>query len=69
VNFWNIGVRSWRVIPKMAHPVPTAPVHVCGEAYSDSQGWVEGALRSAEIVLTKHLGLTKIPLPKPPKAS
>jgi len=67
VNFWNIGVRSWRVIPKMAHPVPAFPVHVCGEAYSDSQGWVEGALRSAEIVLTKHLGLKKIPLPKPPK--
>jgi monoamine oxidase len=67
VNFWNIGVRSWRVIPKMAHPVPSVPVHVCGEAYSDSQGWVEGALRSAEIVLTKHLGLAKIPLPKPPK--
>lgn len=64
VHFWNVGVRSWRVIPKMAHPVPTLPVYVCGEAYSDSQGWVEGALRTAEIVLTKHLGLPKIPLPK-----
>jgi monoamine oxidase len=64
VNFWNIGVKSWRVIPKMAHPVSTLPVYVCGEAYSDSQGWVEGALRTAEIVLTKHLGLPKIPLPK-----
>lgn len=64
VNFWNIGVKSWRVIPKMAHPVSTAPVYVCGEAYSDAQGWVEGALRTAEIVLTKHLGLPKIPLPK-----
>lgn len=64
VNFWNIGVKSWRVIPKMAHPVSALPVFVCGEAYSDAQGWVEGALRTAEIVLTKHLGLPKIPLPK-----
>jgi len=62
VNFWNIGVKSWRVIPKMAHPVPTVPVYVCGEAYSDAQGWVEGALRTAELVLTKHLKLPKVPL-------
>ncbi|HAL28340.1 MAG TPA: amine oxidase [Chloroflexi bacterium] len=63
VNWWNIGVKSWRVIPKMAHPVSTIPAYVCGEAYSDTQGWVEGALRTAEIVLTKHLGLAKLPLP------
>jgi monoamine oxidase len=63
VNFWNIGVRSWTVIPKMLHPVADAPVFVCGEAYSDAQGWVEGALRTAELVLTKHLGLPKLPLP------
>ncbi len=24
---------------------------ICGEAYSREQGWVEGALRSAEVVL------------------
>jgi monoamine oxidase len=63
VNFWNIGVKSWRVIPKMAHPVPTAPVYVCGEAYSDAQGWVEGALRTAELVLTKHFNLPKLNVP------
>lgn len=60
VNFWNIGVRSWEVIPKIAKPVASAPVYVVGEAYSDAQGWVEGALRSAEIVLTGHLGLPRV---------
>ena len=60
VNFWNIGVKSWEVIPKMAKPVASAPVYVVGEAYSDAQGWVEGALRSAEIVLTGHLGLPPV---------
>jgi monoamine oxidase len=63
VNFWNIGVKSWEVIPRMAKPVASSPVYVVGEAYSDAQGWVEGALRSAEIVLTKHLGLPPV---KPP---
>lgn len=63
VNFWNIGVKSWRVMPKIAHPVAAAPVYVCGEAYSDAQGWVEGALRSAELVLTRHLKLPKLTIP------
>ena len=30
VNFWNIGVKSWRVIPKMAHPVPRFPCTSAG---------------------------------------
>jgi len=33
------------------------PVHVCGEAYSQEQGWVEGALQTAEIMLTKYFSL------------
>jgi monoamine oxidase len=64
VNFWNIGVKSWRVIPKMVHPVPDMPVYVCGEAYSDAQGWVEGALRTAELLLTKHFKVPRLRLPK-----
>ena len=60
VNFWNIGVKSWEVIDRMAQPVEGAPVYVVGEAYSDAQGWVEGALRSAEIVLTTRLGLPPV---------
>jgi monoamine oxidase len=60
VNFWNIGVKSWEVMAKMAQPVADAPVYVVGEAYSDAQGWVEGALRTSETVLTKYLGLPKV---------
>jgi hypothetical protein len=59
VNFWNIGQRSWDNIPRMAQPVDGYPVYVCGEAYSDTQGWVEGALHSAEIVC-ERLGLPPI---------
>jgi hypothetical protein len=32
-------------------------LYTCGEAYSDQQGWVNGALRSAELVLTGGFGL------------
>ena len=57
VNFWNVHARSPEVIPKMTQPVPSAPVYICGEAYSNGQGWVEGALETAEMVLQNHLGL------------
>jgi len=57
VNFWRIHARSWEVIPAMTQPVPGLPVHVCGEAYSDEQGWVEGALRTTELMLSRHFGL------------
>src|SRR5262249_39652835 len=59
VNFWNIHEKSWQVIPKMIQPVAGVPVYVCGEAYSGSQGWVEGALETAELMLQKHFGLKK----------
>ncbi len=57
VNFWNIHARSADVIQRMIKPVPNMPVYVCGEAYSNGQGWVEGALETAELVLQKHFGL------------
>jgi hypothetical protein len=39
----------------------TRNVYVLGEAYSGAQGWVEGALTTAELVLTDHLGIPKAP--------
>jgi monoamine oxidase len=56
-NFWNIHVRSWDIIPQIAHPLSDLPVYICGEAYSNGQGWVEGALETAELVLQKHFGV------------
>jgi hypothetical protein len=61
VHFWNIGHQSWDVLERMVNPVPGFPCYVCGEAWSTSQTWVEGALETAEIVLQKHL---KLPEPK-----
>jgi len=54
-NSWNIGVRSWEVRDQITYPIPGTPLYICGEAYSDAQGWVEGALQTAEIMLGKFL--------------
>jgi monoamine oxidase len=52
-NSWNIGVNSEVVKHKIVHPIEGCPLYICGEAYSDGQGWVEGALQTAEIMLEK----------------
>lgn len=58
-HFWKVGRKSWEVMPRIRRPVAGAPLYICGEAYSDAQGWVEGALRTAEHVLRDQLGLTR----------
>jgi monoamine oxidase len=58
---WKAGVEFWKVMPKIRKPVDNEEVYICGEAYSINQGWVEGALQTAELMLDEHFGL------KPPK--
>jgi monoamine oxidase len=48
---WNQGVKSWEVMKKIAAPVPEMALHIVGEAWSTNQGWVEGALETAEAVV------------------
>ncbi|MEG4574222.1 NAD(P)/FAD-dependent oxidoreductase [Microcoleus sp. N3A4] len=55
---WKGGFKYNDIMPRMLHPVPQENVYICGEAYSNDQGWAEGALETAELVLTKKL---KIP--------
>lgn len=52
-NSWNIGVKSWEVKEKIVKPFDDRSLYICGEAYSDAQGWVEGALQTADMVLKK----------------
>ncbi len=61
VNFWRIHAKSWEVIPAIVKPRAGVPVYICGEAYSHEQGWVEGALQTAEIMLQKHFKLAPPP--------
>jgi monoamine oxidase len=54
---WKAGVEFWKVMPKIRKPVASEDVYVCGEAYSINQGWVEGALQTAELMLEEHFDL------------
>lgn len=50
---WNTGTRSWEVMRDIVQPVRARQLYVCGEAYSWSQGWVEGALETAAQVVER----------------
>lgn len=60
-NFWQPQVDVKSVMERIRQPVDGLPVYLMGEAYSGLQGWVEGALTTAELVLREKLG---VPAPK-----
>jgi monoamine oxidase len=59
IHFWNSGYKSWEVMPEITKPVKNFPCFICGEAWSENQGWAEGSLQTAEIVLQQHFGLSE----------
>ena len=58
VHQWGLHVDDRAVIEDLVEPLPD--LYTCGEAFSDCQGWVEGALRSADLVLARAFGLDPI---------
>lgn len=50
-NTSNVGVDADTVAAAILQPDPSVPLYVCAEAYSHDQGWVEGALDTAEQVV------------------
>jgi lysine 2-monooxygenase len=58
-HFWNTHVRSWETIPRIRRPVPGVNLFLCGEAFSAKQGWVEGAINTAETTLETYFGLPR----------
>lgn len=50
---WNPGSRPWEASESMLTPVEGKPLFVCGEAFSTTQGWIQGALETSEKVLEK----------------
>lgn len=56
-NLWKIHAKSWEIIPKIIQPVADVPVYICGEAYCNNQGWVDGALQNVELMLQNHFDL------------
>ncbi|MCA9899906.1 MAG: FAD-dependent oxidoreductase [Ardenticatenaceae bacterium] len=58
-NSWNIHVKAWEVQEKMVQPLADTAVYIIGEAYSGSQGWIEGALETAEALLQQKWGVKR----------
>lgn len=56
-HFWNIGAQPWDIVPQTREPIPGANLSICGEAYSVDQGWINGALLTAEQVLQQRFAL------------
>lgn len=56
-HLWRVNADSVAITRRMRRPMPRYDVHVCGEAYSGIQGFIEGALTSTELVLQEQLGL------------
>jgi hypothetical protein len=54
---WKAGYAVKDVMPYMRKPKKHEHIHIVGEAYSDQQGWVEGAFCEAEKMLQEHFGL------------
>ena len=58
VHQWGLNAQDDEVIANLVEPLDN--LYTCGEAFSDYQGWVEGALRSADLVLKKRFNLEPI---------
>jgi lysine 2-monooxygenase len=56
-HFWRPGIKVWETLPRMRQPVDEVPIHICGESYANQQGWVEGALTSAEQLVQTYFNL------------
>ena len=56
---WKANYRLDQVMCRMRKPVEGEDIHIVGEAYSYGQGWVEGALDTAESTLKDFFGLKK----------
>jgi lysine 2-monooxygenase len=54
---WKANYRLDEVMCRMRKPVVEHDIYIVGEAYSYSQGWVEGALDTAESTLQEFFGL------------
>lgn len=58
VHYWSVGAHHWKpkcdsdkLSQKMINPLKN--IYICGEAFSQKQAWVEGALETSEFVIEK----------------
>lgn len=56
-HLWRHGSTPENAIERARDPIPGMPLSICGEAWSFQQGWIEGALETAEQALVRKYGL------------
>jgi monoamine oxidase len=56
---WKANYRLDEIMCRMRKPVENEDIHIVGEAYSYGQGWVEGALDTAESTLQDFFHLKR----------
>jgi monoamine oxidase len=56
-HLWAAGSKPTEAAKLALQPVEDMPIHICGEAWSSRQAWIEGALETAESVLCRHFQL------------
>lgn len=56
--YWDIGTAYWLpnydstiLIPEIMKPFDNEHIYICGENYSRSQGWIEGALETSNSIV------------------
>jgi len=64
-SYWNCAVGFWKkkkdstiLSNKIIHPIPNINLFICGENYSETQGWIEGALETSFKVIDKIIFYT-----------
>lgn len=57
---WAAHYKAWEIMKTVRQPLANFPVYICGEAYSNAQGWVEGAICTAESVLNDKFLMPRI---------
>jgi hypothetical protein len=58
---WVVGANDRVIMAQMLNPVADR-LYICGEAYSDDQAWVNGALRSGEQLLQGYFHVPPLEL-------
>lgn len=65
-NFWAPQTDVRDVMQRIRRPFTDANLYIVGDAYSGAQGWVEGALTTAETMLREQFDLAEDPTWQPP---
>jgi lysine 2-monooxygenase len=50
-HLWGLNASPTPALRLARQPSPDEPIHICGEAWSTRQGWIEGAIESVEQTL------------------